>query len=102
MDRLTDSKVAAELKSNYEGLQRVGIEPFVIDLRYVRLAELEEKEPKYKDLLRLAMADMEDAEDCDSCIYESQGLHCPGVVDRCQYKWKHYDEAMLLLGEEKE
>ena len=100
MDRLTDSKVASELKSNYEGLQRVGIEPSVIDLRYVRLAELEEKETKYKELLRLALADMEDAEDCDSCIYESQGLHCPGAVDRCQYKWKHYDEAMLLLGEE--
>lgn len=102
MERLTDSKVAAELKSNYEGLQRVGIEPSPEHLQYVRLAELEEKEPKYKELLRLAMADMEDAEDCDSCIYESQGLHCPGVVDRCQYKWKHYDEAMQLLGEEKE
>lgn len=100
MDRLTDSKVAAELKSNYEGLQRVGIEPSPDHLLYVRLADLEEKEPKYKELLRLALADMEDAEDCDSCIYESQGLHCPGVVDRCQYKWKHYDEAMQLLGEE--
>ena len=48
MNRLTDSKVAAELKSNYEGLQKAGIEPSVMDLRYVRLAELEEKETKYK------------------------------------------------------
>ena len=107
MDRLTDSKVAAELKSNYEDLQKVGIAPSPDHLLYVRLAELEEVYPKLvggialcKELLRLAMADMEDAEDCDSCIYESQGLRCPGVVDRCQYKWKHYDEAMQLLGEE--
>lgn len=100
MDRLTDSKVAAELKSKYEGLKRIGIEPSVMDLRYVRLAELEDNELLYKVLLRHAMLDLEDAEDCDSCIYESQGLHCPGVVDRCQYKWKHYDEAMQLLGEE--
>lgn len=100
MDRLTDSKVAAELKSNYEGLQRVGIEPSPDHLLYVRLADLEEKEPKYKELLKLAMSDLEDAEDCDSCIYESHGLRCPGVVDRCQYKWKHHDEAMQLLGEE--
>ena len=102
MDRLTDSKVAAELKSNYEGLQKVGIAPSPDHLLYVRLAELEEKETKYKELLRLALADMEDAEDCDSCIYESQSFYCPGVFDRCEYKWKHYDEAMQLLGEENE
>lgn len=105
MERMTDSKVAAELKSNYEELQRVGIEPSVMDLRYVRLAELEEVYPKLvggialcKELLRLAMSDLEDAEDCDSCIYDSS--RCPGVTDRCQFKWKHYDEAMRLLGEE--
>jgi hypothetical protein len=105
MDRLTDSKVAAELKSNYEGLQRVGIEPSPDHLQYVRLAELEEVYPKLvggialcKELLKLAMSDLEDAEDCDSCIYDSEC--CPGVTDRCQYKWKHYDEAMQLLGEE--
>lgn len=109
MERLTDSKVAADLKSNYEGLQHAGIEPSPEHLQYVRLAELEEVYPKLvggialcKELLRLAMTDLENAEDCDSCIYESQGLQCPGVVDRCQYKWKHYDEAMHILGEEKE
>jgi hypothetical protein len=105
MERLTDSKVAAVLKSNYEGLQGVGIKPSPDHLQYVRLAELEEVYPKLvggialcKELLRLAMLDLEDAEDCDSCIYDSEC--CPGVTDRCQYKWKHYDEAMQLLGEE--
>jgi hypothetical protein len=105
MERLTDSKVAAVLKSNYEGLQGVGIEPSPDHLKYVRLAELEEVYPKLvggialcKELLKLAMSDLEDAEDCDSCIYDSEC--CPGVTDRCQYKWKHYDEAMQLLGEE--
>lgn len=98
MERLTDSKVAAELKSNYEGLQRVGIEPSVMDLRYVRLAELEDKEPKYKELLRFALQDLEDAEDCDSCFYDS--AYCPGVTGDCTFKWKHHDEAVQLLGEE--
>lgn len=44
MDRLTDSKVAAELKSNYEGLKRVGIEPSVMDLHYIKLAAYENAE----------------------------------------------------------
>ena len=107
MDRLTDSKVAAELKSNYEALQRVGIEPSMIDLRYVRLAELEEVYPKLvggialcKELLRLALSDLENAEDCDTCVYDS--AHCPGVTGDCTYKWKHHDEAMQLLGEEEQ
>lgn len=100
MDRLTDSKVASELKSNYEGLQRLGIEPSVMSLRYVRLAELEDNELLYKVLLRHAMLDLEDAEDCDSCIYDSEC--CPGVTGDCKFKWKHHDEAMQLLGEEKE
>lgn len=110
MERLTDSKVAAELKSNYEALQRVGIEPSMIDLRYVRLAELEEVYPKLvggivlcKELLRLAMADLYNAEDCDSCIYaySPTGL-CPANSENgeCEFKWKHHDEAMQLLGEE--
>lgn len=105
MERLTDSKVAAVLKSNYEGLKGVGIEPSPDHLQYVRLAELEEVYPKLvggialcKELLRLAMADLEDAEDCDSCVYDS--AHCPGVTGDCTYKWKHHDEAMQLLGEE--
>lgn len=105
MEKLTDSKIAENLKSNYEGLQRVGIEPSVMDLRYVRLAELEDKEPKYKELLRFAMADLKDAEDCDSCIYaySSTGL-CPANSENgeCEFKWKHHDEAMQLFGEEDE
>ena len=105
MERLTDSKVAAVLKSNYEGLNGVGIEPSPNHLQYVRLAELEEVYPKLvggialcKELLRLAMADLEDAEDCDSCFYDSKC--CPGVTGNCKFKWKHHDEAMQLLGEE--
>ncbi|MBP5432210.1 hypothetical protein [Ruminococcus sp.] len=54
---------------------------------------------KAKNLLKLALSDLEDSEDCDNCIHDS--ARCPGVTDRCQYKWKHYDEAMQLLGEEK-
>lgn len=112
MDRLTDSKIAENLKSNYEGLQRVGIEPSVMDLRYVRLAELEEENPKLKaeiaelkELLRLAKADLEEAEDCDSCLYgykNSGIIQCPADNENghCQYTWQYFEAAMRLLGEE--
>ena len=51
MERLTDSKIAAELKRNYEGLQKVGIEPSIDDLRYVRLSELEEENEELRGKL---------------------------------------------------
>lgn len=44
MDRLTDRKVAADLKRNCEGLQAAGIEPNMSDLRYIKLAEYEDAE----------------------------------------------------------
>lgn len=44
MNRLTDKKTAEDLKSNIEKLKQAGIEPSVMDLRYVRLAEFEDKE----------------------------------------------------------
>ena len=42
--RLTDSKTAADLRSNMEKLIAAGIEPNVSDLRYIRLADYEEME----------------------------------------------------------
>lgn len=51
---------------------------------------------KAKNLLKLAMSDLENAEDCDSCIYK--GESCPGVSGDCEYKWKHHDEALKLIG----
>ena len=42
--RLTDSKTAADLRSNIEKLIAAGIEPSVSDLRYIRLADYEEME----------------------------------------------------------
>lgn len=44
MKRLTDRKTAAALKRNAEGLQAVGVEPSIIDLRYIKLAEYENAE----------------------------------------------------------
>ena len=44
MERLTDRKTAADLKSNYEGLRAAG-QPRDIDAeRYIKLAEYENKE----------------------------------------------------------
>lgn len=46
MKRLTDSKVAKNLKENVEGLAKVGIEPSIMDLRYIKLAEYEDEEER--------------------------------------------------------
>jgi len=44
MERLTDPKVAADLRSNAEGLQSKGFEVPIDDLRYIKLAEYEDEE----------------------------------------------------------
>lgn len=44
MKRMTDRKLASELKRNAEGLIKAGIEPSISDLRYIKLAEYENKE----------------------------------------------------------
>ena len=42
--RLTDSRVAENLRTNIEGLERAGIEPSMSDKRYVKLAWFEDQE----------------------------------------------------------
>ena len=44
MERLTDRELAKALKSNCEGLKRAGIEQNISDLRYIKLAEYENRE----------------------------------------------------------
>lgn len=44
MDRLTDRRTAEELSANIEGLRRANVEPSIMDLRYVKLAEYENRE----------------------------------------------------------
>ena len=46
MERLTDRELAKALKSNCEGLKWAGIEPNMSDLRYIKLAEYENKEER--------------------------------------------------------
>ncbi len=46
MERLTDKELAKALKSNCEGLKRAGIEPNISDLRYIKLAEYENREER--------------------------------------------------------
>ncbi len=46
--RLTDPIVAANLRENVEGLQKVGIQPDIDTLRYIKLSEYEDKEPNQK------------------------------------------------------
>lgn len=48
--RLTDPKTAADLKSNAEGLMRVGIQPSVDTLIYIKLAEYENQQENQKIL----------------------------------------------------
>lgn len=46
MERLTDRELAKALKSNCEGLKRAGVEPNMSDLRYIKLAEYENREER--------------------------------------------------------
>lgn len=48
MKRLTDRKIAAELKANADGLRAAGIEPTISDQRYIKLAEYEDAEELIK------------------------------------------------------
>lgn len=44
MERLTDRKTAADLKTNYEGLQAAGMPRDIDTERYIKLAEYENRE----------------------------------------------------------
>lgn len=44
MERLTDRRTASAVRENIEKLRAAGVEPSVSDVRYVRLAEYEDKE----------------------------------------------------------
>lgn len=44
MNRLTDRRTAEQVRENIEKLQAAGFEVSISDLRYVKLAEYEDKE----------------------------------------------------------
>lgn len=46
--RLTDPEVAANLRENAEALQKVGIDPDISTLRYIKLSAYEDNEPNQK------------------------------------------------------
>ena len=46
MERLTNRKTAEELKVNADGLRAAGLEPNMSDLRYIKLAEYENREER--------------------------------------------------------
>lgn len=48
MERLTDRRTAAELKTNAYGLRVAGLEPNISDMRYIKLAEYENVEELIK------------------------------------------------------
>jgi hypothetical protein len=57
MERLTDKKVAENLKSNIEGLKKAGLDISIDDLRYIKLAEYENEEERkmqWDDMCRCA------------------------------------------------
>lgn len=72
MERLTDRRTAQQVRENIEKLRAAGVEPPVSDVRYVRLAEYEDKEKsgkweeeRFDDLLQCYSAT------CSECSYES-------------------------------
>lgn len=49
MNRLTDRRTAEQVRENIEKLQAAGFEVSISDLRYVKLAEYENKEEEEKN-----------------------------------------------------
>ena len=98
MERLTDSKVAANLKSNYEALQRVGIEPSPEHLQYVRLSELEDALEKVEELTQDMDAltndhrDPEDVHiDADDILCKAlKAFGCTEIVNYFENIYKYY------------
>ena len=62
--------------------------------------DLQDENRELKRLLKAAMVDLTDAEDCSCCAFDSK--QCPGVTGDCTFKWNYHDEAMELIGGEKE
>ena len=80
MERLTDSKVAAELKSNYEGLQKVGIAPSPDHLQYVKLAKFEDALEKVEEMTKkMEQLIPESKDDEESCHVEADNLLCDAL-----------------------
>lgn len=48
--RLTDRKTAADLKANADSLRELGLEPSILDRRYIKLAEYEDAEELIKTI----------------------------------------------------
>lgn len=99
MKRLTDSKIAADLKSNYEGLQKAGIEPSPDHLIYVRLAEYEDKEELKRQLLMEAVDGFKalGKELDEKCELNLDCSKCPlNNGGNCR-SWKYTDKVKALL-----
>lgn len=46
MGRLTKKETAAEIRENAEKLRAIGLEPSIIDLRYLKLAAYEDEDER--------------------------------------------------------
>ena len=60
MERLTDRRTAEAVRENIEGLIAAGVEPSVSDVRYVKLAEYEDKEEEENDCYEAIMKKLEE------------------------------------------
>lgn len=49
MERLTDRRTAQQVRENIEKLRAAGVKPSVSDVRYVKLADYENKEEEEKN-----------------------------------------------------
>lgn len=84
MERLTDRRTAEQVRENIEGLIAAGVEPSVSDVRYVRLAEYEDKDKRgeweeihYNDFVQYYSAV------CSVCGYESTDHY--SIIDNHRY-----------------
>ena len=67
MERLTDRRTAAELKKNVDGLRAAGLEPSIMDKRYIKLAEYENREERAEKRGRWEYDKTRDQHFCSMC-----------------------------------
>ena len=75
MKRLTDRRTAEQVRENIEKLRAAGVEPSVSDVRYVKLAEYEDKEERGAWI----------SYNWHEGIFDGWGMQCNQCLERYKY-----------------
>lgn len=98
MERLTDKELAKALKSNCEGLKRAGIEPNISDLRYIKLAEYENREERAQSDFYLTCYPIMLESKPTKTIIDETSVYELGKEPKDETKWAKNNPSMNVDG----